>query len=144
MTLTTILTSGSKSARKVWLMSAACLGLAALPMNAAAQTAAVPTSDNPFGLPDEINILGSDNPNMRTATAMVNGYVITGTDIEHRVALVTSASDVEVSEEELKRLRVQVLRCKLIVCLLNLIARHSQFELLCGLHFERFINEVAQ
>ncbi|MEL7219290.1 MAG: SurA N-terminal domain-containing protein, partial [Pseudomonadota bacterium] len=77
---------------------------------AIAQTTAVPTADNPFGLPESINILGPENPDVRTATAIVNGFVITGTDVNQRVALVTSASNAEVSEEELKRLRVQVLR----------------------------------
>ncbi len=76
----------------------------------AAQTTAAPTADNPFGIPADFTVFGSENPNERTATAMVNGYVITGTDIDQRVALVTSASDAEVSEEELQRLRVQVLR----------------------------------
>ena len=75
-----------------------------------AQTTAAPTADNPFGIPADFTVFGSENPNERTATAMVNGYVITGTDIDQRVALVTSASDAEVSEEELQRLRVQVLR----------------------------------
>ncbi|MDJ0978770.1 MAG: peptidylprolyl isomerase [Erythrobacter sp.] len=75
-----------------------------------AQTVAQPTPDNPLGLPDEINIIGDDNPNVRTATAIVNGYVITGTDVDQRVALVTSASKADVSDEELQRLRVQVLR----------------------------------
>ncbi len=89
---------------------AGLFGLAAAPMPAVAQTAAVPTSDNPFGLPESINILGPENPNERSATAVVNGFVITGTDVSQRVALVTSASNAEVSEEELKRLRVQVLR----------------------------------
>ncbi len=77
---------------------------------AAAQTTAVPTADNPLGLPDEINLLSDDNPNLRTATAVVNGYVITGTDVAHRVALVTAASEGALPEEELQRLRVQVLR----------------------------------
>jgi peptidyl-prolyl cis-trans isomerase SurA len=75
-----------------------------------AQTVAMPTADNPFGIPENIEILGKENPGTRTATAVVNGYVITGTDIAQRVALVTSASETEVSEQELERLRVQVLR----------------------------------
>ena len=87
---------------------AGLFGLASAP--AAAQTVAVPTSDNPFGLPENINILGPEDPNQRSATAIVNGYVITATDVNQRVALVTSASNAEVSEEELIRLRVQVLR----------------------------------
>ncbi|MEQ8827739.1 MAG: hypothetical protein RIC82_08185, partial [Parvibaculum sp.] len=69
---------------------------------AAAQTVAVPTADNPFGIPDDIQILGKENPDTRTATAVVNGYVITGTDIEQRVALVTSDSETEVSDQELE------------------------------------------
>ncbi|WP_233996113.1 peptidylprolyl isomerase [Erythrobacter sp. HL-111] len=89
----------------------AALAMSAVPvLPAAAQTLAVPTADNPFGIPDDIRIFDKENPNTRTATAVVNGYVITGTDIEQRVALVTSASEAEVSEEELERLRVQVLR----------------------------------
>jgi peptidyl-prolyl cis-trans isomerase SurA len=41
---------------------------------------------------------------------VVNGFVITGTDIDQRVALVTAASDAPIEGEELLRLRVQVLR----------------------------------
>ena len=78
--------------------------------SAPAQTAGVPTANNPFGIPDDFTIFGADNPNERSATAVVNGYVITGTDIDQRVALVTNASEAEVSPEELQRLRGQVLR----------------------------------
>ncbi|MEQ5788652.1 peptidylprolyl isomerase [Erythrobacter sp. NFXS35] len=88
-------------------------GLAALvmvPASAPAQTVAVPTADNPFGLPEDVTIFGKTDPDRRTATAVVNGYVITGTDIDQRVALVTSASEAPIPEEELLRLRVQVLR----------------------------------
>ncbi|MEL6237335.1 MAG: peptidylprolyl isomerase [Pseudomonadota bacterium] len=101
---------------KAFFKSLGSFGLATLiacgaaPMAASAQTVAQPTMDNPLGLPDEINIIGENNPNMRTATAVVNGYVITGTDVAQRVALVTAASKADVSEEELNRLRIQVLR----------------------------------
>ena len=92
------------------LAVAGLFGVTTVAAPAAAQTAAVPTADNPFGLPESINILGPENPNVRTATAVVNGFVITGTDVNQRVALVTSASNTQVSPEELQRLRVQVLR----------------------------------
>ncbi|MCR9179246.1 MAG: peptidylprolyl isomerase [Erythrobacteraceae bacterium] len=85
-------------------------GLALVPAAAPAQTIAVPTADNPFGLPADITIFGKADPDRRTATAVVNGYVITGTDIDQRVALVTSASEAPIKGEELLRLRVQVLR----------------------------------
>ncbi len=85
---------------------AAMLALATSP--ASAQTTGIPTSNNPLGIPEDFTIFGSENPNDRSATAVVNGYVITGTDIDQRVALVTNASEAEVSEEELQRLRAQV------------------------------------
>ncbi|NCP13062.1 MAG: peptidylprolyl isomerase [Sphingomonadales bacterium] len=86
------------------------IGLALTPVAAPAQTVAVPTSENPFGLPADITLFGNADPDRRTATAIVNGYVITGTDIDQRVALVTAASEAEISPEERLRLRVQVLR----------------------------------
>lgn len=91
-------------------MLASLAALAMVPAAAPAQTVAVPTAENPFGLPEDITIFGKTDPNRRAATAVVNGYVITGTDIDQRVALVTASSDAPVSEDELLRLRVQVLR----------------------------------
>ena len=91
------------------LAGVAMLGLAAAPMAAAAQTVAVPTADNPFGLPEDITLFGKADPDKRTATAIVNGFVITGTDIDQRVALVTAASEAPIAPEEMLRLRVQVL-----------------------------------
>ena len=53
--------------------------------------------------------LASD-PNVRRATAKVNGDIITETDINQRLALVIAASDAKVEPEEKGRLRLQVLR----------------------------------
>ncbi|WP_086736261.1 peptidylprolyl isomerase [Erythrobacter colymbi] len=92
------------------LTVAGIVGLALAPMTAGAQTVAVPTADNPFGLPSDINLFAKADPDKRTATAIVNGFVITGTDIDQRVALVTAASDAPIPEDEMLRLRVQVLR----------------------------------
>lgn len=75
---------------------------------ASAQTA--PTTADGFTLPPSATAPVQANPNNRSATAVVNGYVITGTDISQRVALITNASQVEVTPEELERLRAQVLR----------------------------------
>ncbi|PLK24758.1 peptidylprolyl isomerase [Porphyrobacter sp. TH134] len=92
------------------LAVAGLMGLALAPVAAPAQTVAVPTAENPFGLPEDITLFGKADPDRRTATAIVNGFVITGTDIDQRVALVTAASDAEVPPDEMLRLRVQVLR----------------------------------
>lgn len=63
-----------------------------------------------LNLPATINTIGKVDPQVRKATAIVNGDVITGTDVDHRLALVIIANSGRVSEEERERLRVQVLR----------------------------------
>ncbi len=88
----------------------AAAGLAATPMGLTAQQQAPAPSGNAFGIPDDVTIYGSENPNVRTATAIVNDFVITGTDIDQRLAIVLAASQNEISEEERNRLRQQILR----------------------------------
>ncbi|CAO1651753.1 foldase protein PrsA [Parasphingorhabdus sp. NYA22] len=61
-------------------------------------------------IPDELTIFGENDPNVRRATAKVNGDIITGTDVGHRLALIVAANGGEVSDEEKQRLRLQVLR----------------------------------
>lgn len=61
-------------------------------------------------IPDDVKIFGNDNPNLRRATAVVNGDVITGTDVDQRLALIVAANEGKIQDEELKRLRLQVLR----------------------------------
>jgi len=64
-----------------------------------------------FNIPENITILGKSELSLRRPTAMVNGTVITGTDVDQRVALLLAANDqAPASDEELQRLRVQVLR----------------------------------
>jgi len=92
------------------LAAVGMIGLALVPAAAPAQTVAVPTADNPFGLPEDITLFGKADPDRRTATAIVNGFVITGTDIDQRLALVTASSEGPIPPEEMLRLRVQVLR----------------------------------
>jgi peptidyl-prolyl cis-trans isomerase SurA len=68
-------------------------------------------SADAFNIPSDVRLLGETSPNVRRATATVNGTIITGTDVEHRVALILAVNDAtDVSEEELQRLRLQVLR----------------------------------
>jgi peptidyl-prolyl cis-trans isomerase SurA len=64
-----------------------------------------------LNLPADVTMLGETNPNMRRATARVNGTIITGTDVDHRVALILVANEqAAISDEEKQRLRLQVLR----------------------------------
>ena len=73
--------------------------------------AAAPSAADAFSIPSDVTMLGETNPNVRRATARVNGTIITGTDVDHRVALILAASEQpEIPEEEEQRLRLQVLR----------------------------------
>ncbi|UIP07928.1 peptidylprolyl isomerase [Erythrobacter sp. SDW2] len=69
-----------------------------------------PSALNPLGIPENFSLLGEANPNVRVATAVVNGTVITGTDVDQRTALIVSASRGSLSEEEVARVKMQVLR----------------------------------
>lgn len=60
-------------------------------------------------LPD-VTVFGTFDPNVRKATAIVNGDIITDTDVDHRLALVLIANSGRVSAEERDVLRLQVLR----------------------------------
>ncbi len=75
------------------------------------QEAGEASSVDTFAIPDNITILGNNDLGERRATANVNGTIITSSDVEQRVALVLASNDAtQVPEEELKRLRLQVLR----------------------------------
>ncbi|WP_375196631.1 peptidylprolyl isomerase [Sphingobium sp.] len=63
-----------------------------------------------LNLPKDVTVFGKGDPNVRKATAIVNGRIITGTDVDQRLALIITANGGKVSDEEKERLRVQVLR----------------------------------
>ena len=61
-------------------------------------------------IPANAQFLTDEDPNVRKATAIVNGTVITRTEVDHRLAVIRLASGGEIPAEELPRLRQQVLR----------------------------------
>lgn len=78
---------------------------------ALAQT--VPDSTVPqtgLDIPENLQIFGKVDPNVRKATAIVNGTVITGTDVDQRVALIVAANQYNLKPEEMQQLRLTVLR----------------------------------
>ncbi len=97
---------------------------------------ALQAQDDGFDIPNDITILGDSNPNLRRATARVNGNIITGTDVDHRVALIVAANDVPVPEDEMDRLRLQVLR--------NLIDETLQVQEAAALELEVSNDEVNE
>lgn len=89
-------------------LAAAATVLAGLPRAALAQDA---QGTDAFNLPADISFLGQADPNNRRATARVNGNIITGTDIDTRIALIVASNGgTAIPAEELERLRLQVLR----------------------------------
>lgn len=78
----------------------------------AAQTVAdgeVPSTAN-LNLPQNLQIFGKSDPNIRKPTAIVNGYVLTRTDVDQRFNMVVALQQFQLSEEEANQLRLQVLR----------------------------------
>lgn len=94
--------------------------LAALAMTASMTTGApaqvvqdqtVP--DAPLDIPTNLQIFGKLDPNVRKPTAVVNDTVITGTDVDQRLALIALYNNVPVAKiagDERDRLRLQILR----------------------------------
>jgi peptidyl-prolyl cis-trans isomerase SurA len=60
-------------------------------------------------IPDGQTLFGKNDPNVRRATAQVNGEIITGTDIDHRLALIVAANNNKLPPEEVERFRAQIL-----------------------------------
>ena len=65
---------------------------------------------NSLNLPEDLVVFGKNDPAIRKPTAIVNGDIITRTDVEHRLALIVVANGGKIPPEELERLRNQVLR----------------------------------
>lgn len=89
----------------------------ALLLTGSLAAAAAMAQQAPSGAPSNLNIptnpqfFGDSDPSVRKATAIVNNEIITGTDIDHRMALVLMANQGrEISAEDMQRLRAQTLR----------------------------------
>jgi peptidyl-prolyl cis-trans isomerase SurA len=61
-------------------------------------------------LPANLQIFGKADPNIRKPTAIVNDAVITGTDVDQRLALLVALQNARLNEDERQRLRLQILR----------------------------------
>jgi peptidyl-prolyl cis-trans isomerase SurA len=76
----------------------------------ASQPAPPANSTESLKLPQNPEIFGAAMPSVIKATAIVNGEVITQTDVEQRLGLLSIANGGEIPNEEVDRLRQQVLR----------------------------------
>jgi peptidyl-prolyl cis-trans isomerase SurA len=69
-----------------------------------------PSSSSALRLPENPQLFGSAMPSVIKATAIVNGEIITQTDIDQRLGLLAIANGGQLPAEEVERLRQQVLR----------------------------------
>ena len=94
--------------------SLAAVAVTALVGGATAQPAPTPqgepNSASALGIPNELQVFGTAIPSVVKATALVNGDVVTQTDIDHRVALLVISQGGQIDPSELDRVRQQVLR----------------------------------
>lgn len=130
----------SKNAKYVLAVSAALLSTTPL----SSQT--VPDNGVPqtgLNIPEELTIFGENDPNVRRATALINGDIITGTDVEHRLALIIAANGGNVSDEERVRLRAQVLS-NLIDETLQIQEAEANEIVISNEDIEQTFNQVAQ
>jgi peptidyl-prolyl cis-trans isomerase SurA len=113
--------TGVKTKFRLTIAGALVLGLGAARLPVLAQDAAEPDAapaeeaaaqgpTNGLNIPPDVRLFGNSDPNVRKPTAVVNGQIITGTDVEQRLALILAANNNKLSDEETQRLRLQVLR----------------------------------
>jgi len=84
---------------------AVALGTAAI-----AQQGSAPNSTSALRLPENPQVFGSAIPSVVKATAIINGDVITQTDVNQRLALLAIANGNQIAPDEVDRLRQQILR----------------------------------
>jgi peptidyl-prolyl cis-trans isomerase SurA len=85
------------------------LGLALATAAIAQQQPPQANSTAPLNLPQNLQLFGSGLPSVVKATAIVNGEVITQTDIDQRLALMSIANNAPIPADQIDRLRQQIL-----------------------------------
>jgi peptidyl-prolyl cis-trans isomerase SurA len=93
------------------------------------QQPAQPSSAATLNLPQNPELFGSSLPSVVKATAIVNGEVITQTDIDQRLALLSIANNTPIPTSELDRLRQQVLSNLIDETLQIQAARNEEIEI---------------
>jgi peptidyl-prolyl cis-trans isomerase SurA len=105
--------AGSDFSPKRARFAAAAIALAVTTAAAAQDTAdpsGTPNSASALRLPENPQIFGSEMPSVVKATAIVNGEVITQTDVAQRLMLLAIADGGQLPADQVEQLRQQVLR----------------------------------
>ncbi len=101
------------------------------------------TTGDMLDLPSNATFYGRNDPNVRQATAQVNGEVITGTDIDQRIALLTLGSDQPIPPEQLPAVRAQILGRLIDETLQIQAAEVNEVEVKTG-DVDKYYNQVAR
>ena len=118
--------------------AAVVLAVSTLSVVAAAQS-----GSSGLDIPESVQFVGQQDPGVRKATAVVNGAVITESDIDHRLALMLSAAQVQLPPEEVQRFRAQIFR-SLIDEVLQIQAAAEQETPVDEAEVTRIFNSVAE
>jgi peptidyl-prolyl cis-trans isomerase SurA len=94
-----------------WFARAAIILIAPIASAVAAQSGDQPAgSTGALNIPSNVQFVGQTEPGVRKATAIVNGDVITGSDVDQRAALLIVTNQIQLPPDEVERFRAQVLR----------------------------------
>ena len=102
----------ARPARVVGSMIAIALAAGAI-AQAPSSPSTVPDQQVPttgLNIPENLQIFGKVDPNVRKPTAIVNDAVITGTDVDQRLAMIVAINQIQLPPEDRERLRLQILR----------------------------------
>ena len=100
------------------------------------------SSASGLNLPDNPTVFGNSLPSVVKATAIINGEIITQTDIDQRLALLAIANGGNVPAAEVDRLRQQVLRNLIDETLQIQAARQAEIRVSDG-DIDRTVARVA-
>src|SRR5947208_1629625 len=110
----TFATRRSYASTRAWFVTAslaAVVATSAIAQQPGAQNAApVPDTAHALKLPQNPQVFGTAMPSVIKATAIVNGDVITQTDVDQRLQLLAIANGGQIPADQLDELRQQVLR----------------------------------
>lgn len=101
-----------------------------------------PNSASALHLPDNPELFGTTLPAVVKATAIVNGDVITQTDIDQRLALMAIANGTDIPADQIEQLRQQILR-NLIDETLEIQAAKAEKITVSSKEIDRALERVA-
>ena len=131
-----------RSIRQFFLGSAAITLVALAPANS--QTVADDeVKEATLEIPGGTLLYKPNDPNVRRATAVVNGEIITGTDIDQRIMLLTQGDLAAVPAEQREQLRIEILG-QLVDETLRIQEAEANEITVANTEIEEYIGRVAQ